>query len=45
MISSFKDLETQMLYETGESRRFASIARVALRKLALKSSIIIEEIT
>lgn len=33
MISSFKDSETQTLYETGASRRFASIVRVALRKL------------
>lgn len=33
MILSFKDPETQTLYETGESRRFASIVRVALRKL------------
>ena len=33
MISSFKCSDTKALYETGESRRFASIARVALRKL------------
>ena len=33
MISSFKCMDTQELYETGENRRFASIARVALRKL------------
>jgi proteic killer suppression protein len=33
MISSFKCKDTQELYETGENRRFASIARVALRKL------------
>jgi len=33
MISSFKDKETRTLYETGTSRRFASIARIALRKL------------
>ena len=33
MISSFKDKDTRELYETGENRRFASIARVALRKL------------
>ena len=33
MISSFKCKDTQKLYETGENRRFASIARVALRKL------------
>lgn len=33
MISSFKDRDTRTLYETGTSRRFGSIARVALRKL------------
>lgn len=33
MISSFKDKDTQALYETGASRRFGAVARVALRKL------------
>ena len=33
MVSSFKDKDTRQLYETGESRRFNAIARVALRKL------------
>ena len=33
MILSFKDTDTRELYETGASRRFSSIARVALRKL------------
>ena len=33
MISSFKDKDTQELYETGENRRFNAVARVALRKL------------
>lgn len=33
MISSFKCKDTQELYETGENRRFGSIARSALRKL------------
>ena len=33
MISSFKCKDTQELYETGVNRRFASIARVSLRKL------------
>ena len=33
MITSFKDDETQRLHETGSSRRFSAIARVALRKL------------
>ena len=33
MITSFKDEETQQLYITEKSLRFANIARVALRKL------------
>lgn len=33
MISSFADKDTQSLYETGASRRFGVVARVALRKL------------
>ena len=33
MISSFRDKDTQALYETGVSRRFGAVARVALRKL------------
>ena len=33
MISSFKDKDTRELYESGTSRRFNSIARIALRKL------------
>ena len=33
MISSFKDKDTQSLYETGASRRFGVVVRVALRKL------------
>lgn len=33
MISSFKDVDTRELYETGANRRFAAMARVALRKL------------
>ena len=33
MISSFKDKDTQELYETGENRRFNAVVRVALRKL------------
>ena len=33
MISSFKCKDTQELYETGMNRKFASVARVALRKL------------
>ena len=33
MILSFADKETQTLYETGSSRRFSAVLRVALRKL------------
>ena len=33
MISSFKDKDTQTLYETGACRRFGAAVRVALRKL------------
>ena len=33
MIKSFKDGETERLYETGRSRRFAAFRKVALRKL------------
>jgi proteic killer suppression protein len=33
MITSFKDDETRRLHETGSSRRFSAIARVALRNL------------
>jgi len=35
VIRSFRCSDTQSLYESGESGRFASIARVAVRKLAL----------
>jgi len=34
MIQSFRCRDTQTLFETGKSRRFASIADVAVRKLA-----------
>jgi proteic killer suppression protein len=34
MIKSFACAETQALFETGKSRRFAAIANVAARKLA-----------
>ena len=33
MILTFKCKDTQELYDTGVNRRFASVARVALRKL------------
>ena len=38
MISSFKCKDTQELFETGANRRFASVARVALRKLDMLSA-------
>lgn len=34
MILSFRCAETQALFETGRSRRFAGMATVAMRKLA-----------
>ena len=43
MISSFKCKDTQELYETGVNRRFASIARVALRKLDMLAAATIVE--
>jgi toxin HigB-1 len=33
VILNFKDAETQKVFETGKSRRFGSIARVAARRL------------
>ena len=33
MIKSFADKETERLFQKGQSKRFSSIARVALRKL------------
>lgn len=33
MIQGFRDRDTQQLFETGKSRRFAAIAKVATRKL------------
>jgi proteic killer suppression protein len=35
MIRSFRCIDTQALFERGKCRRFAGIARVAARKLAL----------
>lgn len=35
MIQSFRCRDTQSLFETGRNRRFASIARVAARKLVM----------
>lgn len=34
MIRGFRCADTQALFETGKSRRFSSIARIAARKLA-----------
>lgn len=33
MIRSFRCRETRRLFETGKSRRFSAVARIALRKL------------
>ena len=33
MIKSFKCIETQQLYETGKTRRWSAISKVATRKL------------
>ena len=35
MVKSFRCAETQSLFETGKSRRFGSISKVATRKLAM----------
>ena len=43
MISSFKDKDTQLLYETGASRRFGAVVRVALRKLDMIAAAITVE--
>ena len=34
MIQSFRCAETQRLFETGKSRRFGGVAKIAARKLA-----------
>lgn len=38
MIKSFKCPETQKLFETGRSKRFGSIAKVATRKLSVSDA-------
>ena len=43
MILTFKCKDTQELYDTGVNRRFASIARVALRKLDMLAAATIVE--
>jgi len=44
MILSFKDKDTELLYETEKCRRYMKIARVALRKLIqLDEAIVIED--
>lgn len=40
MIQSFDDTDAQELFETGENRRWANIAKVALRKLDMIESAI-----
>lgn len=43
MIKSFHCAETQALFETGKSRRFSAIARVATRKLTqLEAAVTLE---
>lgn len=45
MILAFKDKETKTLYETGSTRRFSQISRVAIRKLIqLDETIAIEDL-
>jgi toxin HigB-1 len=39
LIRSFTDKETKLLFETGTSRRWGSIARVAVRKLVQIDSV------
>jgi proteic killer suppression protein len=39
VIKSFADSRTKMLFETGQSRRWATIARVAVRKLVQLNSV------
>lgn len=46
MILSFKDKETQLLYEQEKSRKYGQIARVALRKLIqLDEAFAIDDLT
>ena len=40
MIKSFADRQTRVLFETGESRRWNSISRVAVRKLVQIDSVV-----
>jgi proteic killer suppression protein len=45
MIVSFQNKETRTLYETGKSKKFTHIARVALRKLIqLDEALVIEDL-
>lgn len=39
MIRSFRCADTESLFETGKSRRFAAIARIATRKLVQLDSV------
>jgi proteic killer suppression protein len=45
VIQSFADQETRRLFETGKSRRWVSVARVAVRKLAqIDAAVILDEL-
>ena len=45
MIASFRDKETQRLFETGGSRRFRAIEKIALRKLdQLEAAIVLDDV-
>lgn len=41
MILSFKDKESERLYEQGKSRRFSQVIRVSLRKLIQLDEVIV----
>ncbi len=46
MILSFQDRDTRQLYETGKSRRFSAISRVAIRKLIqLDEAIVLNDLS
>jgi proteic killer suppression protein len=45
VIKSFADKQTKVLFETGKSRRWSSVARVALRKLVrINSAVTVTEL-
>ncbi|MBS0556964.1 MAG: type II toxin-antitoxin system RelE/ParE family toxin [Proteobacteria bacterium] len=46
MIRSFRVAETRLLFETGHSRRFAAVAKIAMRKLVqLDSAVELRDLT